>query len=183
MIQSDYRTTIDLNENEDYQLVLASMKSGTFFCVYAKFEKNEENPDQYNISFDVRNYRGNFNVGIDSINIIRMTPNSVHAKIYTNYSVMSKPFVCKNVTLSKGNYFICERENNQMSTLNFATPENSYINLTPEQQGDNKTQYEIEKEEIKKMFDQLRNSEKEGIKFAAFAASLSFCTLGISKIV
>ena len=199
----NYRTNIDIKSvnTEENQLILASQKFGTFFCIYLNLKKNNDELDSFEISFNVKTYRGCFPIGIDKVETETIIPGLIHIKIHINVS--NTPYLKSHkVKLKKGDYLIFEREESKESNSSVFINENEYVNLNSQQQDGNKTQYQIEKEIVEKMIIELRSQKisfqnianeislgnrnnivSSDLEFHLSAASESFCVIGFSKII
>lgn len=196
----DFRTSVELIP--EYQLVLASQKRGTFFCVYAKFEPLPKK-DKYKVSFFLKNYRGFLKIGIDAIYIEnKNNSNCNHIVINLTYGKKVEDTI-EEIELKKGELFIVERSHKKSTALSdVMVNEGEYINM------DDYTfdsQYDIEKKEAKILIDQLKKnyliggtktsempphfeiSDQEKYKpfgvRAITAASVKLCIVGISKLI
>lgn len=189
-----FTTTVNLNSSY-FQLVLASQKSGTFFCIYARFEKLKD--DNYKVFFVSKNYRGYTRIGIEKVELVKANnTNYYHFRISVSqsdrYTDEFHAYEYKDeVQLKKNKFLLCEREDfdNQISTF---VGTNEYINIKPHEMAGNETHYEIEKKLFKKFLNEFKAENTSSIKenkavtytgSSSSAASRYFCVIGISKLI
>jgi hypothetical protein len=147
----NYRTSIDLKAIglDENQLVLASQKFGTFFCVYVNLKKVKDEINSYDMSFNVKTYRGCFPIEIEKVEIEEIISGLTHIKLYID--VRKEQYSKKHrIELKKDNFIIFEREESQDLASSVFINEGKYINLDSDQQDGNETQYQIEKKIVKK---------------------------------
>lgn len=96
------RTNIILNaqNKKEYQLILASQQLGTFFCVYANFEKKEEN--KYAVDFYLKNYKGAVNLDLKCVKIKNYDNLVSIIDIVVGVQSSDKPTTIKSLELCQG---------------------------------------------------------------------------------
>ena len=173
----DFRTSIDLSTN-DNQLVLASQEMGTFYCVYASFSPTGV-ADEYDITFELRNYKGPVNFKIKNVVPVSTWNTVKYLKVYTTIS--NVPTMTKTVTLTlkKDDLILCHRISPKGSELSdLLISEEEFTNFDDDR-GDNKTPYEIEKELAEDLIDLVIESDGRPQQ----AASKYFCVIGFSQVI
>lgn len=164
----DYRTTVNL-QSKGFQLVLASQRGGTFFCVYVELEPISNN--KYEATFSLKNYRGLIKIGLDKVELVeREEGKFCHLKIYVNFS--SKNTFKTTLELNKGEVLICEREDVfRKENSDFIVSNDEYINLNQARVA----QYSVEKKLAEQLIKEVKGQK-------ALAASRDLCVIGFSKL-
>lgn len=196
------RTNIVLNtenkKQKEYQLILASKQLGTFFCVYANFEKEEEN--KYAVDFYLKNYKGAVNLELKSVKIKNHGNVVSIINIVVGLQSSDKPTIIKSLKLpegektvntKKGSWIVCELDveigtgvhqvfNTEIHHRNPANPEAPITNRRySTERKDSKIGY------IKFLKQQLGNNFPSSIKYneEAFNKAVGdYCVIGISKV-
>lgn len=173
----DYRTTLDLSSTEK-QLILASQEMLSFYCIYAKITPLQTSSNnEYKITFELKNYKGPIKFKIKKIKEYSTISKYKIFQIFTTVTSNTENDKTVKITLKKDDYFICHRiSENQDDIGGFLVSEESFSNIE-NLRGKNETHYEIEKKLVEERLEKLKKGEE------SFAASDTFCVLGISKFV
>lgn len=107
---TNFSTSVNLNDSERSQLLLASQNYGTFYCIYGNFEV--KNNKIISIGFEIVNYKGLLNIGFLASDLNEEEKNINKSKIYvindgnTLYiGVPLKAATCNtNTTVTQNNF-------------------------------------------------------------------------------
>lgn len=174
-----YRTTIDLN-SDDQQLVLASQEMGTFYSIYATLTSTGIN-DEYNIKFELRNYRGPVMLKIDRIETVIDNDKLKYFKIHTGVGAQLSDYHIITLKIKKENYLICHRLSAKQAQLSqILVSEEEFTNELIA----GETVYSLEQKLAEKFIEELL-LEKDISKAnkSLTAASKYFCIVGLSKVI